>query len=149
VAVGRTRFVFLNNLLNFAINIVLALATVRWGAAAVALGYSVRAYVAIPFALMFLHKAIGVRFMDAIKSVFPTFLAATIMAGLLYLMREHLLTGLHPLPRMLVMVATGGVLYVLALLVVGRKFLLEIKGEVMPLLAGLRAKKQAPAKSDV
>lgn len=148
VAVGRTRFVFFNSLLNLGINVALALATVHWGAKAVAFGYSVRAYVAIPFALAFLQKAIDVKVMDALKSVFPTFLAATIMAGLLYLMREHLLTGLHPLPRMLIMVAAGGVIYAAALFCIGRKFLLEIKDEVMPLLAGLRTKKQAPANAD-
>jgi len=148
VAVGRTRFVFWNSLLNLGINVALALATVHWGATAVAFGYSVRAYIAIPFALAFLHKAIDVDFMKAMQAVFPTFLAATVMAGVLYLMREHLLTGFHPLPRMLLMVAAGGVLYAVALFAIGRKFVLEIKDEVMPLLAGFKTKKQAPANID-
>ncbi len=148
VAAGRTRFVFFNSLMNLGINVALALATVHWGANAVALGYSLRAYIAIPFALIFLHKAMDMDFMDAVKSVLPTFLAATFMAIVLYLMREHLLTHMHPLPRMLVMVATGGVLYSVVLLIIGRKFLLEIKDEIMPMLVGLRAKKPAAVNAD-
>lgn len=149
VVAGHKRFVVLNNLFNLGANIVIALVAVRWGATAVALGFSARAYFSVPFALMFLKRAIHIRILTVLRSLLPSFFSAVMMAVILYFLEQTLLAGHHPLLRMIETIALGAVIYALILCATGWRLIIETKQELLPLLLGGLRKKTAanPPKS--
>ncbi len=139
-AAHKTHFVLLNSLGILVANVAVALVTVHWGVAAVALGYTLRAYFSVPFALMFLKRALGVKMTDALRGLAPTFFAAAGMGLVLLGLRMTLLAHMPILPRFAITVVVGGLVYVGLLLLVGRRYLLEMRAEVAPLLGGIKAK---------
>jgi PST family polysaccharide transporter len=137
-AVGKTRLVFITNLVSLVTSVVIALVVVRFGVVAVAIGFTVRAYLTVPFVLWMLRRGISLEPSRALLGLFPPFAAATVMALLLLLIERLWLTQLDAFWRLAIVVPLGAAFYACALFLFGRGFLRELKHELAPLLRRIR-----------
>lgn len=136
-AVGRSSLMFWASVLSLVFLTITTLITLPYGVSAVALGFTARAYVVLPFLLLLLKKGLELDPWTAVKGIMPPFTAAVIMALLLLALRAELLEGLHPLPRMCIMVAVGAAIYPLALFAVSRRYVRDMHGEISPIIVRL------------
>lgn len=139
-AVHKTRLAFWNSLGILIANVAVALATVQWGVVAVALGFSVRAYISAPWALGLLKRGLGLTYREVLSGVMPPFLASLGMGAVLLAVRLWGLGDMHVVPKFCISVALGAVLYGLFMGTFFRSSLLEIKAELAPVFSGLSRK---------
>jgi O-antigen/teichoic acid export membrane protein len=133
-AVGRTRLVLCTNLFSLISSIILTVVLVKYGIWAVALGFAVRAHLVVPFVLMMLKRGLHLRPIAAIRGILPPFLAASVMALLLVLLKLEVLGDLSPLVRLAILVPVGAALYVGGLFLFGRKYVKEMQTELAPIV---------------
>lgn len=132
---GRSDLTFFNSLVGSIGNIIAAALGLFFGPVGVAAALSLRAHLTMPFALHLVKLATGVKPWRAVQSILPAYAGAVLMAGLVALLRMQL-SGLEPLPRLLLCIASGALLYPAIMLVLFRGYVRNIAQEVMPVLPG-------------
>lgn len=132
IAVGRTRLVFYQAVSGLISSVVLALCLVRFGVVAVAVGFAVQAYAVNPFILMLLKRGLGLSPRDALRGVIAPTGAAALMMVVLMLLKHEALMGLGPVTRLAIMMPAGVILYAFFLLIFGRRYLRQMRDELMP-----------------
>ena len=138
VVQGWTRLVAFNNLITFAIVVTLTFGLARWGAAAVAWGFCARGYLSIPLTFMLLTRRAGVDAGALARALFPSFLAALVMAGILWWSSLTVLADHRPWIRMGEMIALGGILYMMLLALLARRLVADVATEFRPMLNRMR-----------
>jgi O-antigen/teichoic acid export membrane protein len=138
-ALGRTRLMLVSNLAVLVLNVIVALATVNFGAVAVAAGQSARAHVTAPLALSMLRRGVGLPIGQSLRSIVEPAIAAALMGATVVVARLYVLEDLSPLPRLAICVVLGAVGYACLLLTVARRHTAEAMLELAPHLpAGIR-----------
>jgi PST family polysaccharide transporter len=143
-AVGQTRLVFWSTLFSLLSSIAITLMTIRYGVAAVALGFAIRAYVLLPFTLFMLQRGLQLSPMAAIRGVWPPFLAGVLMALALWAVKAELLGGIAPLERLAILVPMGAAFYAAALFTLGRTYAGEMYAELSPIVLHLTKRFRRP-----
>jgi len=138
IAVGRTRLVFYSSVSGLVSSVILALCLVKFGVVAVAVGFTIQAYAVNPFILFLLKRGLGLAPREALRGVIAPTAAAALMMVILLVLKHEALMGLAPVTRLAIMMPTGAVLYVLGLLTFGRRYLLEMRDELMPYVKRFR-----------
>jgi PST family polysaccharide transporter len=136
-SVGKTRLVFMTNLVALASSAVIALALVRYGVVAVAIGFTARAYLTIPFVLWMLKRGLGLSPADAIKGLLPPFAVAAVMALSLLAIKHFWLSDFGPAARLAMIIPLGAVLYGFGLMLFARRYVEDLRKEVRPLISRL------------
>lgn len=131
---GKAKLASARSFLTLIVNVGVCLITAPFGAAALALGFSVRAYVGIIPTLRLLKSAVGLPTITALRDIFPSFFSATVMVIALYLLGHFGLHGQHALLRVVILVPTGVLIYAASVLGLFREFSKEIWTDIYPLL---------------
>jgi PST family polysaccharide transporter len=133
-ALGRTRLILASNLAVLVMNAIAALATVSFGVLAVAAGQAARAHVTAPFALSMLRRGVGLSIGESLRSIVEPGIAAALMCATVMVARLYALDDLSPLPRLIVCIILGAVVYACLLLTIARSYTAETMLELAPLL---------------
>jgi PST family polysaccharide transporter len=140
IAMGRTRLVLVQSMYALATNILIVLLTVKFGVVMVATGFAVRGYLVNPFILYLLKRGIGLDIGEAVRGIAPPFISAMIMAAVLLVAKFEFMMGLPPIERLVILVPCGVLVYVAALLILGRSYVREMRSELTPFVLKFRAK---------
>lgn len=120
---------------QFVATLILTWIAVPYGVMAVAAAYVVRAYLTMPYQQWALQKHANVEAGRTLRSIWPPFAAAGIMAGVVYAAKPWLMSMLGTRWEfILAAVALGGIVYGLAMLVVGRRQVRELVNLVRTIL---------------
>jgi O-antigen/teichoic acid export membrane protein len=131
---GKANLASMRSFLTLIVNIAVCLVTAPFGAAALALGFSVRAYVGVIPTLTLLKSAVGLPTMTVLRDIFPSFFSATLMVVVVFLLRHFLLLDQPSFVRVAVLVPIGALIYVASIVGIFRDFSREIWVDVAPLL---------------
>lgn len=131
---GKSALVLKSAAASWAANLMMTVVTIPFGVVKVAWGQSVRPHLTLPFSLWLLNRGIGLKPSELLRAILPAWLSALAMVGILYLMGRTVLSDMTPIERMSIMIAAGGPLYLLGLLLIGRDTLREGWKELGPLL---------------
>jgi O-antigen/teichoic acid export membrane protein len=134
IAVGQARRLFLFYAIAVAGNVLFTTATLPFGLMIIAAAQTVRAYLAVPVTLGVLHRAIGLRPVDAVKGIALPLLSAFLMGAVVFGLRVFVLDGFHATARLAIVVPIGVFVYFGILRIFARRFLQENLNELMPLL---------------
>lgn len=139
VAVGRTRLALSSNFIVLVASTAAVLVAVPFGIVAVAIARAVRAHATAPYMLSALRKGVGLPIGQALRSVWEPWTAAAAMCAAVMLARLYVFDDIVPFARLLICVALGGVVYLVLLLTIARRYTAETMLELMPHLpAGAR-----------
>ena len=119
VSAGRPLWVFYVAIFEAVVSIGCSLAAVRFGLVAVAVGYVVRSYAALPAGLYLARRGMGISIGRVMKASLAPALAAGAMWASVTVLRAPL-QSLAPFTRLMLLVPAGAVVYAVALLVVAR-----------------------------
>lgn len=122
--------------INLVSGVVLTLLAVPYGIEMIAIAHTVRSYVILPYSLYLTRKYTSVTEMDNLRALLPSAVAAGLMVAVLIPLR---LTLPEDWPHGLeigVTVAVGGVVYTLAMIAIGRKFMREFFSNASAMLPG-------------
>jgi PST family polysaccharide transporter len=127
VSAGRPLWVFYVAIFEAAVSVGCSLAAVRFGLVAVAVGYVVRSYAALPAGLYLARRGMGISIGRVVKaSLAPAFAAGAMWTSVTVLRTP--LQSLAPFTRLMLLVPAGAVVYAVALLLVARPTLERIVG---------------------
>jgi O-antigen/teichoic acid export membrane protein len=128
-------------------NVIVAALAIPFGLLAIASGKTIESHATLPYGLNLLKRGLGAKPAGVLSAIAPAYLAALIMAGTVAALGHFELQGMDPIARMLIMVASGGVLYVAILAIAARRFLAENINEFSPLLKELQGRLPRARKS--
>lgn len=106
------------------------------GPLAAAAGDTARHYWSLPQSLRIIHRELGTRPASLMRGISRPMVCSLLMLLSLVLLQFTLLKGWAPLPRLVVCVASGGVLYALLLGLLARAFLVDVLGSARDGLPG-------------
>lgn len=137
---GRSGLSFRHFIAAFFTNILVAICAIPFGLYAIASGKTIESHLTLPYGLTLLRQGLGVGAIDTLRSIAPAYFAALVMAASVALLGYFGLQGLNSVSRLLVMVASGGVIYVAVLMLTARRFLTDTIQEFAPLFENLRGR---------
>lgn len=126
LALGKPNWQTALTLLYAAVNLATFAVVARFGIAAVAVAFAVRAYVLYPISVALVMRLIPVSVPRYLKALLVPVIAAAVMAVGVVLLRGLIEDWSVPV-RLLVLIAAGGSLYALVLLAIGRRDLKELE----------------------
>jgi PST family polysaccharide transporter len=119
LALGRARTIFRLEIINTGLNIIAFLVAVRWGIAAVAAAFAIRAIITFPLSMFFLQRFASISFASLIVKMKGH------LAGLVFLASTVIFVGestssLDPWLRLTLQLITGGAVYTITLFMLDR-----------------------------
>lgn len=112
IAIGHSREVMKQSVLQLVIGISFALVAVQFSLAAVLAAHVTRAYLVSLYNLVALKRLAGLPYARVARKLLPLLFAALVMAGGVWTLRHYLLLDLPSLLRLAASIAAGGLLYV-------------------------------------
>jgi O-antigen/teichoic acid export membrane protein len=132
---GKAHLASARSLFTLVTNVIVCLLTAPFGTAALAMGFTVRAYIGVIPTFQLLKKAVGLPPSKVLADIFPSFLSATVMLLAVLGARWYYLNDYELLPRLALLVPLGCIVYAAMVGIFFRPFLREIWAEVEPLVA--------------
>jgi O-antigen/teichoic acid export membrane protein len=127
--------------LQFALTVAMTLAAAPYGLVAIAAAYVVRAYLFLPIQMWAFRKYSGLGYGELLRSIAPPLFTSLVMAAALLALDR--LVGprvAHRAVHLLFMVAAGGAVYAVSLLLFARAFVAQQIRDFKRLLPGAAAK---------
>ena len=100
------------------------------GALGVAIAFSLRGYLVLPLNLVFLKRSIGVATGAYLKTLWPSYAAAAIAFGAVFLLQRFVPPAWPLLVQLPLQFAAGALLYAVMMLIVFPRRTIEVAGEV-------------------
>lgn len=135
-AAGNTRYSFRYYLLAAVGNAVFAVLAAPFGAAAVALSQTMRAYAMVPMTFVYLQRVIGLSPRAAVGTMAAPFLCSLAMGFAMVAAGHFWWSHLSPLLRILLVSALGAAVYLLLMVTMGRPALRRGLHELKPFAPG-------------
>lgn len=131
---GHTKSALKINIYVCFSNIVFPLLAVNWGVEAVCLSILISAYITLPIRFNIAGEHLDVALYPALKSILPFVISGLMMfAGTIYIDKRDWLSFGNVFSELILLVATGGVIYVLFLSVFFKRRLLLVIDEIKKL----------------
>lgn len=137
---GRSGLSFRHFIAAFFTSILVAICAIPFGLFAIASGKTIESHLTLPYGLSLLKRGLGVGPFAVLRSIAPAYLAALVMALSVIALGYFVLHTMNPVARMLIMIASGGAIYVAILALTARRFLADNLREFLPLLKGLQTR---------
>jgi O-antigen/teichoic acid export membrane protein len=134
IAAGRPRTLLIASLVAAIATLVAALSTVWWGVLTIAVGNTVQQYLAIPFRLQLMSRALGMSQRRFLVGIAPWFVCALVMAATIMAVRFAWLVEMPLVCRFSISVVIGAVLYPVLTCLTARKQIGELVADILPLL---------------
>jgi O-antigen/teichoic acid export membrane protein len=132
-AAGRAGLMSKISLFQLVTTIALSIVAAPFGILAVAAAYVVRAYLTLPVQIILLRRVTGIGFAIVARAVAAPLAAALVMAAAVRAVEAMADGGgLHPLASLALSIASGAVVYIVAVLLLGGP---SLRGEARRLLA--------------
>ena len=134
MAAGEAHVALRVNVMTALSNLVFTLAFVPLGPVGAAAGNCFAQFAVVPYNLAQMHRSLHFSWRTAIGGLMAPLLAALAMGAVLWGTSRYLLSGLSPTLSILLLLPLGAIIYLLALLTGGRRYLQEMMLELRPLL---------------